>query len=123
MHPCLVKRAILNGTRWERICAAGDLALVDTNNLSPLPVCSGYHRAAPLGYIGEVDLKPMLCCFAIKGKNRCKNTALTICCFWLQTHRVELNAMTTPQLIDWLDGKMEPYEKLVPPDEAITEEF
>ena len=25
---------------------------------------------------------------------------------WLQTHRVELNAMTTPQLIDWLDQKM-----------------
>ena len=26
---------------------------------------------------------------------------------WLQTHRVELNAMTTPQLIAWLDDKME----------------
>ena len=26
---------------------------------------------------------------------------------WLQTHRVELNAMTTPQLIEWLDEKME----------------
>ena len=25
---------------------------------------------------------------------------------WLQTHRVELNAMTTPQFIEWLDGKM-----------------
>ena len=25
---------------------------------------------------------------------------------WLQTHRIELNAMTTPQFIDWLDGKM-----------------
>ncbi len=26
---------------------------------------------------------------------------------WLQTHRVELNAMTTPQLIAWLDQKMD----------------
>ena len=25
---------------------------------------------------------------------------------WLQTHRVELNAMTTPQFIEWLDAKM-----------------
>ena len=25
---------------------------------------------------------------------------------WLQTHRVELNAMTTPAFIAWLDGKM-----------------
>jgi hypothetical protein len=24
---------------------------------------------------------------------------------WLQTHRVELNAMTTPQLIEWLDKR------------------
>ena len=28
---------------------------------------------------------------------------------WLQTHRTELNAMTTPQLIEWLDEKMETY--------------
>ena len=26
---------------------------------------------------------------------------------WLQAHRVELNAMTTPQLIEWLDEKIE----------------
>jgi hypothetical protein len=26
---------------------------------------------------------------------------------WLQTHRVELNAMTTPEFIAWLDRKME----------------
>ena len=26
---------------------------------------------------------------------------------WLQTHRIELNAMTTPQFIQWLDDKME----------------
>ena len=37
---------------------------------------------------------------------------------WLQTHRVELNAMTTPELIEWLDGKMEEHGdgKLIPPD-------
>jgi hypothetical protein len=35
---------------------------------------------------------------------------------WLQTHRIELNAMTTAQLIDWLDAKMEEYDgKVVPP--------
>ena len=59
MRPCLVKRAILNGTRWERICDAGDLALVDTNNLSALPVNWTYDPAPPLGDTDEVDLKPM----------------------------------------------------------------
>jgi hypothetical protein len=42
---------------------------------------------------------------------------------WLQTHRVELNAMTTPEFIEWLDAKMEEHGvsgKLVPPDEVIT---
>ncbi len=36
---------------------------------------------------------------------------------WLQTHRVELNAMTTPQLIAWLDEKMAEHGdgKLIPP--------
>src|SRR5262249_18142923 len=29
---------------------------------------------------------------------------------WLQSHRVELNAMTTPQFLEWLDAKMESYE-------------
>ena len=40
---------------------------------------------------------------------------------WLQTHRVELNAMTTPQLIEWLDGKMAKHGegKLIPPPEVI----
>jgi hypothetical protein len=33
---------------------------------------------------------------------------------WLQTHRVELNAMTTPQFIAWLDGKMAEHDKLIP---------
>jgi hypothetical protein len=44
---------------------------------------------------------------------------------WLQTHRVELNAMTTPQLIDWLNEKMETYGdgKLIPPQEALVDEL
>jgi Topoisomerase 6 subunit A/Spo11, Toprim domain len=42
---------------------------------------------------------------------------------WLQEHRVELNAMTTPEFIEWLDGKMTTYEKLVPPADVLTAEF
>jgi hypothetical protein len=42
---------------------------------------------------------------------------------WLQTHRVELNAMTTPQFIAWLDGKMADYGKLVPPPEVLATEL
>jgi hypothetical protein len=44
---------------------------------------------------------------------------------WLQTHRVELNAMTTPQLIDWLDGKMAKHGdgKLIPPDDVLVDEL
>jgi hypothetical protein len=42
---------------------------------------------------------------------------------WLQTHRVELNAMTTPQLINWLDHKMVGYEKLIPPLEVLSAEL
>jgi hypothetical protein len=38
---------------------------------------------------------------------------------WLQTNRVELNAMTTPQFIAWLDEKMAGYEKLIPPPEVL----
>ena len=34
---------------------------------------------------------------------------------WLQTHRVELNAMTTPQFIAWLDGKMAEHARQVDP--------
>ncbi|MFI5458038.1 MAG: hypothetical protein ACHRXM_21585 [Isosphaerales bacterium] len=41
---------------------------------------------------------------------------------WLQDHRVELNAMTSPQLLEWLDLKMEDHgEKLVPPTEVLEE--
>jgi hypothetical protein len=44
---------------------------------------------------------------------------------WLQTHRVELNAMTTPQFIAWLDRKMAEHStgKLIPPEEVIAAEL
>ena len=42
---------------------------------------------------------------------------------WLQTNRVELNAMTTPQFIAWLDGKMAEYDKLIPPPEVLDAEL
>jgi hypothetical protein len=44
---------------------------------------------------------------------------------WLQTHRVELNAMTTPQFIEWLDDKMTEHEadKLIPPPRVIRAEL
>jgi hypothetical protein len=42
---------------------------------------------------------------------------------WLQTHRVELNAMTTPRFIAWLDGKMAAYDKLIPPPDVLETEL
>jgi hypothetical protein len=40
---------------------------------------------------------------------------------WLQTHRVELNAMPTRRFIDWLDAKLAPYAgKVVPPQEVLV---
>ena len=42
---------------------------------------------------------------------------------WLQTHRIELNAMTTPQFIAWLDGKMAKYSKLIPPADVLESEL
>jgi hypothetical protein len=44
---------------------------------------------------------------------------------WLQNNRIELNAMTTPEFIEWLDGKMEEHGdgKLVPPPEVLTAEL
>jgi hypothetical protein len=44
---------------------------------------------------------------------------------WLQTHRVELNAMTTPQLIAWLDSKMAEFGggKLIPPEDVLEDEL
>ena len=41
---------------------------------------------------------------------------------WLQSNRVELNAMTTPQLLEWLDRKFEDHVgKLVPPKDVLAE--
>jgi hypothetical protein len=42
---------------------------------------------------------------------------------WLQTNRVELNAMTTPQFINWLDSKMDGYGKLIPPSNVLKTEL
>jgi hypothetical protein len=42
---------------------------------------------------------------------------------WLQTHRVELNAMTTPEFIEWLDGKMAGDGKLIPPADVLEAEL
>jgi hypothetical protein len=44
---------------------------------------------------------------------------------WLQTQRVELNAMTTEQFIEWLDSKMEAHGngKLIPPAEVLEDEL
>jgi hypothetical protein len=42
---------------------------------------------------------------------------------WLQTNRIELNAMTTPEFIAWLDEKMAAYGKLIPPADVICEEL
>ena len=44
---------------------------------------------------------------------------------WLQTNRVELNAMTTPQLFAWLDAKMAEHGdgKLIPPAHVLEQEL
>lgn len=43
---------------------------------------------------------------------------------WLQTQRVELNAMTSEEFIIWLDGKMSEYiGKIVPPGPVMTAAF
>jgi hypothetical protein len=44
---------------------------------------------------------------------------------WLQTKRVELNAMTTQQFIEWLDSKMEAHGngKLIPPADMLENEL
>ena len=41
---------------------------------------------------------------------------------WLQGHRVELNAMTTPRFLAWLDGKMQQASgKLIPPLAVVAD--
>ena len=42
---------------------------------------------------------------------------------WLQTSRIELNAMTTPQFIAWLDGKLASYGKLIPPEDVVADDL
>ncbi len=44
---------------------------------------------------------------------------------WLQTHRIELNAMSTPEFIGWLDRKMaeDGTGKLIPPPEVLEAEL
>ena len=44
---------------------------------------------------------------------------------WLQTNRVELNAMTMPVFIAWLDAKMAEHGtgKLIPPVEVLTDDL
>ncbi|MGK0466474.1 hypothetical protein [Clostridium sp.] len=44
---------------------------------------------------------------------------------WLQTNRVELNAMTTPQFLEWLVGKLSTYGigKVIPGEDSILEEL
>jgi hypothetical protein len=42
---------------------------------------------------------------------------------WLQTHRVELNTLTTPEFIEWLDAKMADYDRLIPPPEILEAEL
>ncbi len=41
---------------------------------------------------------------------------------WLQTHRVELNAMPTEFFIDWLDSKLAGYDgKVIPPQDVMAQ--
>ncbi|HMB02480.1 MAG TPA: hypothetical protein VKP69_01925, partial [Isosphaeraceae bacterium] len=43
---------------------------------------------------------------------------------WLQTHRVELNAMTTPHFLDWLERKFRSAPgKVVPPAAVLEDRF
>jgi hypothetical protein len=44
---------------------------------------------------------------------------------WLQRKRFELNAMTMPQFIQWLDGKMEEHgvQKVIPPATVVIDEI
>jgi hypothetical protein len=43
---------------------------------------------------------------------------------WLQDNRIELNAMSTPDFIAWLDSKLLDYDgKVVPPTDVIREKY
>ena len=47
------------------------------------------------------------------------------CAKWLQNNRIELNAMSTPQFLQWLDDKMEKYGlgKMIPPEAVLADEL
>ena len=47
------------------------------------------------------------------------------CVKWLQNWRIELNAMTTPQFLQWLDSRMEQFGqgKLIPPKSVLADEL
>ncbi|MCO1604379.1 hypothetical protein [Desulfosporosinus nitroreducens] len=42
---------------------------------------------------------------------------------WLQNYRVELNAMSTPQFLAWLEGKIQLHDKgkVIPPERILQE--
>jgi hypothetical protein len=43
---------------------------------------------------------------------------------WLQSNRIELNAMSSPRFVAWLDSKMSAYEgKLIPPNHVLENRF
>mgnify|MGYP003539854745 FL=1 len=44
---------------------------------------------------------------------------------WLQTNRVELNAMTSPQFVAWIEGKFDQYacSKIVPQEDVLRDEL
>jgi hypothetical protein len=43
---------------------------------------------------------------------------------WLQSNRIELNAMSSPRFVAWLDSKMSRYAgKLIPPDAVLETRF
>ena len=63
-----------------------------------------------------------------KNENKRRPTADYVpsdCANWLQNNRIELNAMSTPIFLQWLDDKMEKYGlgKMIPPDTILAQEL
>lgn len=63
-----------------------------------------------------------------KDENKRRPTADYVssdCANWLQNNRIELNAMSTPIFLQWLDDKMEKYGlgKMIPPDSILAQEL
>jgi hypothetical protein len=73
-------------------------------------------KAVPMGLQVETfkPKKPLPVARYVKEYDRDNNTEWGD---WLQTQRVELNAMTSPQFLEWLDNAMDPYNdgKVIPP--------